>query len=46
MKSIDTTGAGDAFVGGILSILASNKDLYNVTSDIHLTFIGLRLLYQ
>ncbi|KAL7613554.1 hypothetical protein Lser_V15G09278 [Lactuca serriola] len=29
VKSIDTTGAGDAFVGGILSILASNKDLYN-----------------
>ncbi|XP_024987330.1 probable fructokinase-7 isoform X2 [Cynara cardunculus var. scolymus] len=28
VKSIDTTGAGDAFVGGILSILASDLNLY------------------
>ncbi|KAI3749008.1 hypothetical protein L6452_12515 [Arctium lappa] len=28
VKSIDTTGAGDAFVGGILSILASDINLY------------------
>lgn len=29
VKPVDTTGAGDAFVGGILSILASDRDLYN-----------------
>ncbi|KAL4575897.1 hypothetical protein LXL04_011984 [Taraxacum kok-saghyz] len=28
VKPVDTTGAGDAFVGGILSILASDKDVY------------------
>ncbi|XP_024961649.1 probable fructokinase-7 [Cynara cardunculus var. scolymus] len=28
VKSVDTTGAGDAFVGGILSILASDTNLY------------------
>ncbi|KAK3002128.1 hypothetical protein RJ639_022291 [Escallonia herrerae] len=30
VKAIDTTGAGDAFVGGILSILASDIDIYQV----------------
>ncbi|GJQ95154.1 probable fructokinase-7 [Tanacetum coccineum] len=28
VKPVDTTGAGDAFVGGILSILASDTNLY------------------
>ncbi|KAK2994278.1 hypothetical protein RJ640_022931 [Escallonia rubra] len=28
VKAVDTTGAGDAFVGGILSILASDIDIY------------------
>ncbi|KAI7740135.1 hypothetical protein M8C21_005276 [Ambrosia artemisiifolia] len=28
VKPVDTTGAGDAFVGGILSVLASDTDLY------------------
>ncbi|KAI3704904.1 hypothetical protein L1987_75133 [Smallanthus sonchifolius] len=28
VKSVDTTGAGDAFVGGILSVLASDINLY------------------
>ena len=30
VKAVDTTGAGDAFVGGILNILASNPNLYKV----------------
>jgi len=28
VKAVDTTGAGDAFVGGILNILASDMNLY------------------
>ncbi|XP_076937375.1 putative fructokinase-7 [Bidens hawaiensis] len=28
VKPVDTTGAGDAFVGGILSVLASDTNLY------------------
>ncbi|KAF5810067.1 putative fructokinase [Helianthus annuus] len=28
VKAVDTTGAGDAFVGGILSVLASDTNLY------------------
>lgn len=28
VKAVDTTGAGDAFVGGLLSILASDVNLY------------------
>lgn len=31
---VDTTGAGDAFVGGILSILASDVNMYKVTCRI------------
>lgn len=34
VKPVDTTGAGDAFVGGILSILASDTNLYKVQSFI------------
>lgn len=34
VKAVDTTGAGDAFVGGILIILASNPNLYKVHSVI------------
>lgn len=30
VKAVDTTGAGDAFVGGILKCLASDADLYQV----------------
>ena len=30
VKAVDTTGAGDAFAGGILNILASNPNLYKV----------------
>ena len=30
VKAVDTTGAGDAFVGGILNILASDMNLYEV----------------
>ena len=30
VKAVDTTGAGDAFVGGILSVLASDTNLYKV----------------
>lgn len=30
VKAVDTTGAGDAFVGGILSKLASNLNLFEV----------------
>ncbi|KAG1354667.1 putative fructokinase-7 [Cocos nucifera] len=30
VKCVDTTGAGDAFMSGVLSILASNFDLYRV----------------
>ena len=30
MKPVDTTGAGDAFVGGILHSLAANLNLYKV----------------
>lgn len=30
VKPVDTTGAGDAFVGGILSSLASNLNLFEV----------------
>lgn len=31
VKSVDTTGAGDAFVGGILYCLASDVTLFQVT---------------
>lgn len=31
VKPVDTTGAGDAFVGGILKSLASDMNLYQVT---------------
>lgn len=30
VKPVDTTGAGDAFVGGMLSNLASNLNLFEV----------------
>lgn len=30
VKAVDTTGAGDAFVGGILYGLASDATLYQV----------------
>ena len=29
-EAVDTTGAGDAFIGGILNILASYPNLYKV----------------
>lgn len=32
VKPVDTTGAGDAFVGGILYNLASDPTLYRVKS--------------
>jgi len=31
VKPVDTTGAGDAFVGGILSNLASDLNLFKVS---------------
>lgn len=30
VHAVDTTGAGDAFVGGLLSIMASDPNLYKV----------------
>lgn len=30
VKAVDTTGAGDAFVGGLLSSLASDLNLFQV----------------
>lgn len=34
VKCVDTTGAGDAFVGGLLSSLASNTQLFKVNSSL------------
>ena len=30
VEAVETTGAGDAFIGGILNILASYPNLYKV----------------
>ena len=30
VEAVDTTGAGDTFIGGILNILASYPNLFNV----------------
>lgn len=30
VDTVDTTGAGDAFVGGVLNMLASDPNLYKV----------------
>jgi hypothetical protein len=32
--AVDTTGAGDSFVGGILNILASDPNLYKVQFNV------------
>lgn len=34
VKAVDTTGAGDAFVGGLLYSLASDATLYQVKCEI------------
>lgn len=31
VEAVDTTGAGDSFVGGVLNSFASNPNLYKVT---------------
>ena len=36
VKAVDTTGAGDAFVGGLLYSLASDVNLYQVCSCMNL----------
>ncbi|KAF9615960.1 hypothetical protein IFM89_027366, partial [Coptis chinensis] len=41
VKPVDTTGAGDAFVSGILSSLASDLNLYQVHFILHMIFGGI-----
>lgn len=36
VKAVDTTGAGDAFVGGILNSLASDINIIKVPIGYHL----------
>jgi hypothetical protein len=38
VDAVDTTGAGDSFVGGILNILASDPNLYKVQFNVSLAF--------
>lgn len=35
VKAVDTTGAGDAFVSGVLCSLASNPNLFQVSFALH-----------
>lgn len=34
VTAVDTTGAGDAFVGGLLNSMASDPDIYMVLSSL------------
>jgi fructokinase len=38
VDAVDTTGAGDAFVGGILNILTSDPNLYKVQLNTSFAF--------
>lgn len=35
VNAVDTTGAGDSFVGGVLNSLSSNLDIYKVIIIAH-----------
>jgi hypothetical protein len=43
--AVDTTGAGDSFVGGILNILASDPNLYKVQFNVF-GFFFLKCLHK
>ena len=43
MKAVDTTGAGDAFVSGLLNSLASDLTLLTVLTYLSLRFFSFHL---
>lgn len=46
VEAVDTTGAGDSFVGGFLSILAAHKHIYKVTTLLFYILLSNRVGYN
>lgn len=40
VQAVDTTGAGDAFVSGLLNNLAADPDLYKVNSTYYFLYLA------